>query len=116
MNIADRTRRRPKVVLASTSSAKVSSAISDVILFEVIQQIAVSVESNNEVRQCNLSRVSRCNDAKSFRHRRCCVNNREIVIVFRADRPTTRRLAVYDAGIKMGICGVSRGELGLREG
>lgn len=45
---------------------------------------------------------------KSFRHRRRRVNNREIVIVFQADRPTTRRLAVYDAGIKMGICSVCR--------
>lgn len=70
------------------------------------------------MRRCNLSRVRRYNEpshsvAVSRRSASRRVNNREIVIVFQADRPTTtRRPVVYDAGIKMGICGVcGRGEV-----
>lgn len=72
-------------------------------------QIAVSVESNVTAKCdgaiCRASADITSQVIPSPRRRR--VNNREIVIVFRADRPTTtRRPMVYDAGIKMGICGV----------
>lgn len=71
-------------------------------------QIAVSVESNVTVK-CDgaICRASADITSQVISLPRRRVNNREIVIVFRADRPTTtRRPVVYDAGIKMGICGV----------